>query len=161
MVLNPSNDSSLEQVALKGLTIITSVCKDTEESCLAVCNLGNAHSEVHNIIQNHGNRCYRKLGVFTNNSCNYVYHPTTIKNCFHMLGFRHTTQFLITLENVAINDALPLEAAKSNVTAKLKSFWGFTTPATVLARFPYWHQTDPSCKKAQCRSIDVRYAAPR
>ena len=84
--------------------------------------LGNAQSEVHNIVQNHGNLCHRKLGVFTNNSRNYEYHPTTITNCFHMLGFCHAAQFLITLENMAINDAVPLEAAQRNVIAKFKSF---------------------------------------
>ena len=40
-------------------------------------------------------------------------------------------------ENVAINDVLPLKAARRDAIANLKSSWSYETPTTELAGLPF------------------------
>jgi len=55
-------------------------------------------------------------------------------------------QVLFRLENVAINDTLPLNVARRDDIADLESFWRLTTPITVLDKFPSYYQTKQICQ---------------
>ena len=54
----------------------------------------------------------------------------------------HVTVKNIKLEKGAINDAMPLKAARGNNIANLKFFWGPATPTTVQTRCPFYHDTE-------------------
>jgi len=50
------------------------------------------------------------------------------------------------LEKAAINDVLPLKAARRDGIANLKSLWGLWTPEGPTPRLPSYHQTQLSCQ---------------